>query len=440
MNIKQFFPAILFFLVVGLIISCEGDQDAIPVGEDWVTVDTKIYFIDSMTVESSTFKFDSITVSSTDRLLVGSYTDPVFGKIKAKSFMQLAYPFPTFDDDPVYDSIALILKYDNYFYNDTTQQQNIEIFKLLDDIKTDEDYYYNTSDFEASETTIGSKSFTPYPTKEDSLHVTISNVFGKELFDKIVDNEITTSDEFLDEYKGILVSPDDSNSAVFGFSTSTILRMYYSYDDEVEVEDSETVDFSLSTTNSFHNITTDYTGTYFSGLEDSQETQIESEDTEDNVFSQGGSGIATRIDVPYIERINDIAGNGSILDASLKFSIKQNSSSDELSIRDSLVVYLIDRKSDVYTVLTDTFGSQVYGILDDSDEEFETLTYSIDVSNYLNLKLEQTYGDIDNLFLAVYGQDFNQSVDRYIFNGEGEDSDDLKLKLELTYGIYEDED
>ena len=433
MNIKQLFSALLFFLCIGLIVSCEEDQDLDPVGEDWIKVDTKIYFIDSMTVESSTYKFDSISVSNTSRLLVGAYTDPVFGKVTAKSFMQLAYPFASISDDATYDSIALILNYDNYFYNDTTQTQTIDVFQILEDIKTDDDYYYNTTTFKPAETAIASKTFTPYPIKEDSVHVSISDVFGKELYEKIRDNEITTSDEFLDQYKGLLINPNTNNSSILGFSTSSVLRLYYSYDDEIEAEESEVIEFSLNSTNSFHNIYNDYSGTYFKTVE-SQETQLESESTDNNTFIQNGSGIATRIDIPFVERINDIPGNGSILDANLKLSIKQNSSTDNLFIRDSLTVYLIDKKGDSYGALTDSSGATVYGLLEDTDEEFKTLTYTIPVTNFLNLKLQAAYSD--NLYLAFYGQDFNQSVDRYILNGEN--NSDLELKLELTYAIYED--
>ncbi len=435
MNMKQIFSVILLFLSIAFFMACEGDDTAVPVGEDWITVDTKVYFIDSLTVNASTFKFDSIAVSNTSRLLVGTYTDAVFGKTTAKSYMQLAYPFSSIDDDAVYDSIALILKYDNYFYNDTTQTQTINVFNILDDIKSDDDYFYNTTNFDVSETTIGSKTFQAYPIKEDSLHITISDVFGKELYQRIQDNEITTSDDFLNLYKGILVKPDENNTSVLGFATSSFLRLYYSVDDEVEVEDSETIEFSLNSTNSFHNISSDYSGTYFDTLE-SEETQLLSTDTGDNSFMQSGTGLATRIDIPYVERINDIAGNGSILNANLKLSIKQNSSTENLPIRDSLSVFLIDRKGDVYSTLTNAVGETVYGILEEIDEEFKTLTYSIPATYFLNLKLEAAYSD--NLYLAIYGQGFNQSVDRYIFNGEGSPSSDLKLKLELTYAIYED--
>ena len=434
MTIKTVLPALLFFLTLGIVISC-AEEDLTPVGEDWITVDTKIYFIDSMTVQSSTFKFDSIAVSNTSRLLVGAYSDPVFGQVKAKSFMQFAYPFPSINDEAVYDSIALILKYDNYFYNDTTQTQTISVYNLLDDVKTDDGFFYNTTDFEADTTPIGTTTFKPYPSKEDSLHVTINNVFGTDLYEKLRDNEITNSDEFLNAYKGLMIDPDTNNTSVLGFATSSYLRLYYSLEDEVENEESETIDFTLNTTNSFHNITTDYSGTNFNTL-DSQETQLLSADADEASYAQSGAGMATRIDIPFMETINDIPGNGSILDANIKISIKQNTSTENLYTNDAINVYLIDRKGDSYGVLTDASGETVYGLLESIDEEFKTLTYTIPVTNFLNLKLDQTYGD--NLYLGIYGQDFNQSVDRYIFNGDQADSSNLKLKLELTYAIYED--
>ena len=42
----------------------------------------------------------------------------------------------------------------------------------------------------------------------------------------------------------------------------------------------------------------------------------------------------------------------------------------------------------------------------------------------------------DKYYLAIYPKDFNQSVNRYIFNSEAA-SNNLKTKIELIYAIYD---
>jgi hypothetical protein len=61
--------------------------------------------------------------------------------------------------------------------------------------------------------------------------------------------------------------------------------------------------------------------------------------------------------------------------------------------------------------------------------------YNIPIKYFLDLKLTETNGE--NFFLALYSQDYNQSVDRYILNGE-DSSDNLKVKLELIYAVYDE--
>jgi hypothetical protein len=427
---------LLFLLVLGFFISCSDDATKDPVGEDWVSLDTKVYFIDSITVNPSTFKFDSIPVSSTTRLMVGAYTDPVFGLTKCKSFVQLLSSSYNLDEDAVYDSIALILKYDNYFYNDTIPIQNINVFEVLDDIESnDEDYnyYYNTTKFAINSTPIGSKNFNAKPKKEDSLHVTINNTFGKSLFEKIQDNDINNIDEFLKEYKGLLIAPEDSNTAILGFLKSSVLRIYYSIDNETE-DDEQTLDFSFNSTNSFHNITSNTQGTVFETLTN-QEITIPSSVTSNTTFMQAGTGIATKIDIPYFENIYDIPGKGTIVDANLKISIKQNSNSQNLYTNDSLNVYIINRKAEIITQLTDVLGNTVLGSIESVNDEFNTTTYSIPLKYFLKLKL--TDNNKDNLFLAIYPKNFDKSTNRYILN-DNNASDDVKLKLELTYAIYDE--
>ena len=126
----------LFFAIA--IISCGTDTDAgeFVVGSDYLAVNNKVVLIDTMTVEMSTVNFDSLVTSSQNRMLIGNYDDPIFGKVKSTTYFQLlpsSYSLNTgtgSDTDAtnyVLDSISMILKYDNYYYGDTTKVQTFDI-------------------------------------------------------------------------------------------------------------------------------------------------------------------------------------------------------------------------------------------------------------------------------------------------------------------------
>ncbi len=123
-----------------------------------------------------------------------------------------------------------------------------------------------------------------------------------------------------------------------------------------------------------------------------------------------------------------------MIDANLKLKLKQNSATKNLHKDSSLDVYIIDKKSNIISALTDSQGETVLASIESEDSEFNITTYTIPVKYFLNLKLTDLNGD--DLFLAIYPNDFNQSVNRYIFNGEAA-SNTIKSKLELTYAIYD---
>ncbi|MFD0989024.1 DUF4270 family protein [Mariniflexile jejuense] len=435
MTLKQAITIPVFIIVLcALFTSCEKDNEDYPVGEDWVDLDTKVYFIDTLSVKNATFKFDSIAVSSTSRLLIGAYTDPVFGFTKSKTYAQLTNYTYDLDNTTAFDSIALILNYDNYFYNDTIPVQKINIYQVLDDIEPNDDAtsYYNTTNITTNSTTIGSKSFIAKPKKDDSLHVTLSNSFGKTLFEKIRDNKINNSDEFLKAYKGLLIEPDANNTAILGFLKSSFVRIYYSDKDELS-NASLTLDLPFDATNSFHNISSITQNTVFESLTN-QKNYLSSTATSNTTFMQAGTGMATRIDIPNLKTLYDIPGTGIIIDANIKLTLKQNSATKKLHTNDSLNVYIIDKKATIVGTLTDTQGETVLALIENEDDEFNITTYTIPVKYFLNMKLTSLNGD--NLYLAIFPKDFNQSVNRYIFNGEAA-STTVKSKLELTYAIYD---
>ena len=416
-------------------ISCSSDIDT-TVGEDMVTSNTRVYYIDTLTVATSTFQYDSLSVSETNRLLLGAYTDPVLGLTKSNLYAHFGYTTADIDNDANFDSIAMILNYDNYFYNDTTAIQELNVYRVTQTIRPDDNsVYYNTTDFEKNPTSLGSLSFYPKPIKEDSLEIKMSNDFGQTLFDEIQDNEFSSFDEMLNEYKGFVVEPSETNTAILGFLKTSYFRIYYTIpdgSDNIEY----TYDISFDTSNSFHNITSDKTGTYLEDIVD-QESYIQSSNTGNNTFIQGGTGIVTRLDIPYLETIGRIPGEGTITGANLSLTLKRNSYNDNLSTRDSLGVFIIDQKSEILMDLFQYDTSSAYGVISNEDNgEFTTVNYNIPIKLFLDLKLTDT--NRENLFLAIYGQGLNDSVDRYIINSEDED-DEIKLKLELTYAVYDEE-
>ena len=424
---------LLVFVTCFCLTSCSEDTPTYAVGDEWIYSNTKVLFFDTLTVASSSFKFDSISVTGSPRLLIGSYHDQEFGLVKSKVFTQLYSMDFTIDNDAVYDSIAIILKYDGYVYNDTLQLQQFMVHRVLEEIKPHEDYFYNTTSFKYSSETIGTRSFNPRPGQKESLHIKLDDSFGKQLYDNLQQKDITNSGEFLEEYQGLLFDADDSNTAILGFSPESLLRIYYTIPNEND-DIEGTLDLPFSTTNSFHNISSNFSDTFFDTIED-QTTYLSSSCTNNQIFIQAGTGIATRIDFPHLESLNNIKGTGALMEANLKISLKKPSSESGLKTRDSLQFYIINQRSEILGEVYNYDGSTALGYITQQEDEFNILTYTIPLKHYLDMKAADYDGD--NWYLVMYSQQFNSSLDRYIFFAE-ENPDDYKMKLELTYALYDE--
>ena len=421
---------IFLSITVFALISCEEEYTSL-IGEDYVSINTKVYFIDSLTVRASTFQFDSLIVSNTSRFLIGSYNDPVFGKTKSKVYTKLDNSIYDIDNEAIYDSIALILKYDTYSYNDTIPMQRFNVYEVLEDIEPNDGSYYNTTHFSYDTSPIGIKDVRPRPNKNDSINIKINNAFGETLFNKIKENDINNIDEFLNDYKGLLIDADDTNTTILGFEKSSLLRLYYKIDDET-YPINQTIDFSFNSFNTFSHTVSNQTGTYFETILN-QETILESTTTDNYCFIQSGIGIVTRIDIPFLNSLNDITGDGIVTQARLKFSLKEDVFSENLLTKDELQVFIIDEKGNVLSSLLYADGeTPVTGIITNDNPEFESDVYTIDLMPFINLKQTETH---EEYFLAIYPQDFNNSIDRYVFH-DSNASDNLQMKLELTYAVY----
>ena len=249
----------MFFFAITF-ISCGTDTDAgeFVVGSDYLALSNKVILIDTVTVDMSTINFDSLATSSQSRILIGNYDDPIFGKVKSDSYFQLStetYALNNSGSDTeavnyVFDSISMILKYNNYHYGDTTKVQTFDIHRLTQKVKpnTDDDSFYNNSTLSYSDESLGTISYKPRPTEKDSINIKMSSEFGAALFQKFKKREITDFDSFTEYLKGLVLVPATSNSSsVIGFSVATSkVRLYYS---KYQADTEETpyfIDFTIA--------------------------------------------------------------------------------------------------------------------------------------------------------------------------------------------------
>ena len=421
-----------------LLLSCSDNQKSISVGEDWINSEIKVYTFDTLAIEATTFQFDSLIVNSTDNLLVGSYKDDIFGRITASSYLKFTGLSFNIEDKAKFDSISLILNYDTYSFADTASVQTLNIYRLSEEMETDENSnLYRNSNFEVEPSPLSTFNYSPRPHQNDSIQISIAADIGQELFDKIQNDEISNNNNFNDALFGLVIVPDSLNiSSIVSFSKeNSYLRLYYSIKDEIENEDNF-IDFSVNTLGSFHQITNN-NATYFSSIED-QMDQIPSTQTNNQVYVQSGTGIATRIDFPnFKESLYNIRGSGSITNAILNFKIKVDRNNLNYGVKDSLPVYIINKRSEVQDNVYNYLGTQSYAQITQESDEFNTLEYSLSLKYFFDNLIADTQND--DQYLAIYSPNFNNSVDRYVIYGP-DAAEDNRMKLQITYAIYNEDE
>lgn len=416
-------------------VSCSDGQAWLD-SDSLTGTDLRLVQIDTFQVDMATFRFDSIVNDSGYRLLIGRYEDPVFGKVRADAYMELVPATYSISDNVVFDSIVLNLPYDGYFYADTLATQHLAVRRLTQTItlRNGATTYYNTAQFGASDGILGERSFRPR-ISNDSITIRLSGALGQELFEGIQSGTLATTEAFTDVFKGIRISPGDSdNGSIIGYNAQTsYIRLYYSQ--EGDDDDEQHLDFKLNNTAEVkkyaNRIQSDRAGTSLSSLS-GQEAELGSGQAGNQVFVQGGIGIGTKIRFPSIHTIREVnEGDGQIFKARLKLKIDPNLYSEKLYAADSLYVAIVDQNNDVLSVLTDGAGNEVKAYLEKTNPEYNEVYLVARVEEFLNKMLE--FPEFRNYGLVLLPTKYNATATRLIINGPT----NSQSKLELTYAIYD---
>lgn len=446
---KSMYKVIILFAFAALLASCTSDfnNEKYVVGKDYLENMDGVILVDTLTVEVSTVNLDSLVTSSQKRILVGNYTDPVFGKLKSESYFELtsnnyklkSSTTSTDFTNLVYDSIAVILRYDHYYYGDTLQHQTLSVHRLKEKVLYEDEAtdFYNTSVLDYNPASLGTITYKPEPNRKDSIYIPISDAYGQELFQKLKTQEVATEDDFINNFNGLMIkSVGETGSSVIGFSASgaksSILRLYYSDTEEIN-EESIYKDFYISNSaRQFNSVSLDRNGTIIQNLQPGSSSQP-SGLTGNQSFIQAGSGIVCRLDFPSLKRLYELSENGAIVDAQLLLRPVKNTYSDVYPLKDSLSVYVADQYNRISDVLYDYNDAQIFALLNQETDEFhENIGYSISIGGFLNKELTKKSGSRSTLLFTFPSA--SKSVDRLVIGDQK--NPDNKIKLKIYYLTY----
>lgn len=387
---------------------------------------------DTLSLEMSTVKFDSVVTSSPSRLLIGQMQHPDYGQLVSSSYLELTpdstgYLLDASDD--IYDSVTLVLTYDNYYLNDTTTEFSLEVFEVTEEMETDDEneYFYNTSSFTVNSVPLGSKSVIPTrPFGSGTIEITLSDELGQKFYNEALDNNnvYSSSAQFQDFFKGIKIAPNDPTNSFLGFSTSAAIRLYYT-DTDVIPSEQKYISFSNQSVSEiyFNHFDEDFAGTILDGFSGSEIEEIPSNESNHLLYMQSGMGLGIRIEIPSIKSIQETNPELLIENVTLKLKPIMNQYTSDEELPEELYVYYVD---DNNQLIYEDYMTMTLSL----DEEFDIDTYYYaEISDFFDAQLEEEENNNNALLISTI-QETNGSNAHYLILGDQKNTDyQAEIKL-----------
>lgn len=374
-------------------------------------------------LESSVLLLDSLRTSNhyndaIKRLLVGSYSDPVFGSAVAEAYTQIRPGDASIakPSNAVFDSVSLVLQFDLYHYGPKAgAPETYSVHELTENLthRGGKDYYAITPvAYEAAK--LGEKNILLSAERLDSMAsrtdttatitIPLSSSYGERLFAtwNSTDDSFTDFQQFSSLFKGLAITGEMSQRIV-GFSVGANSKVVLHYHTD---KDTTTYNFLLSNIVSSSHITVDRTSSSLSGLSTPYEEYIPSD--ANRRYIQSGVPIATKLDLSAFTEY--FAGFDKVLINSAELSISTVDGPGDFAPPNSLFIQVLDQENHLKKFrLTDqdttdlrlysntsfaiTNGLQglptsqinkdsIFTVMGDSQQEFAALKYDSDDKAY----------------------------------------------------------
>lgn len=395
---------------------------------------------DTSTVTVTALLIDSLETSGKSLVMLGEYTHPVWGKISSSSYVAYNCPSYTTDIDAqvVLDSLVLSFNYGGYYVGDTLPAQRINIHKLTEKVRlNDNGYLYNTSSFAYETEPLATSTFIPRPQSGEKLLVRLLDEMGQDFLTRFHKRDIQVSSDYFEDYfKGLVVIPEvTGNQSLLSFqvadSSATLVLHYHIID---EKENEQVLTFTPNTTTQFNHIDHDRTGTIMEPFPAGQK-EIPSALLDNRGVLFGGLGWYTRLEFPFINNILMQGEQVAIESALLKIYPEPGTFSGTNALPDSIYLYIADENNVVTDAVTDYLGTAVQsGTLVKDDTYDENTYYYFDITDFMQQELG-AFGMYKHNLQLVFNEDtYTTSFRNLTFSDQQGRS---PIVLQLIYKIYE---
>ncbi|MEA4918234.1 DUF4270 family protein [Proteiniphilum sp.] len=439
-----------FLLCFLFFASCISDHFS--VGDNLVSVKGRNMIIEDCTVELESHLGDSSVTTGLSRIFEGRYHSPDFGVITAHSYFDFnppSYSLSEFAPDAIttviFDSITLILRYDNFSYGDTTQIQTMNIYKLQQIIELDgRNQLYTTSSVPVGEDPwVTYKFHRPAEHWENDtlLELRLPDEFGLELVNlmKTQSDLLKTYDNFRTYFKGIKLSPGvDDNAAVNSFVINNeypIIRIYYTTIEGITTEERK-LDMTVNSTTAFSQIETDRSETLLYPL--GYNNSLPSAETDHKVYLQGLTGLYTKLSFPDLNEILKLGKHIIISSAILYVYPVLGTYDDFTPLPTNLSLNYLDENGKAIDIYVDPSTTTVQSGTLVEDKVYNKNTYYVfDVTSYLQYELGMIGMYKSSLQLFLDDTDKNNTLKSLVLGDSSFSNEENRIKLIIQVVIYD---
>ena len=458
--IKEVFK--VFIASILILSSCNDNEFGL--GKHFVSPRVMKGIIDTVTVRVSTHvAADSVITSGRGIGFWGAYKDPYIGTIQTKSYIEfLRTQDIERERSARFDSITLILRPNGNYYGDTTKQlASLRVFKLAQEIERGSDGNLYSTDTVQVASLLADTTFKIRVKNihNNEIEIKLPRTFGEELFQGIVrDDDDYKGNEFQKKFPGISIETSSIRDCIYGFflnDTACKIRIYYHISTTSRQE--KTMTFASNPYNCFYNMSNDK-----SELPDDFNTKSGQKPSSQTGFTgiltSGNTPIFSRLEFPYL---NDLLSLGQIvkIERAILYVRPVYRSFDTIPLPARLNLFQFDPTSSSLIGDALSTGSNMppqYGDLP-ADYHYiqrpEFPQYTFDISHFISTQLGRTGHEkralsllIPNEVIYNSGRERENTLQRLVFgdqhfllpNGDERHSRDNRIKLEITYGVYND--